>query len=401
MTRRENVVYVILVLFIALLFADRYMKYGIVFLALAFLMISGKKLFVYKNAMLLVLASIGILAAVHIVFGGMFLDIFGSGYAMKEIYRAIIYGVIMELMLVMTIDIKTYSRVWRTLLIFIVFVAVIQYTKVIDVDSILKSIYGDSVQFYNSAQTDISKFRCGSVFVNPNVFACFLTAMLGSYMFILRYKNETLFMKIVTFGLLVAGFVLSGSRTGFALGIIIIVAYICMSADGNVAEIAKRLSLTLVGAGAILFILVFFFHIDLTDFSALRLFKIEEGMSDSLGTKIGIFTNLLKNMNAGNILFGYGPFNYASSSSLLVDFDFGYFITFFGLCGAIIYIAFLRAIHTWGDRGLYGRRFLNMIFLLIAIIFGFTAGVYFNLRIFSIYMLMFMPIICIDDEVIA
>lgn len=85
----------------------------------------------------------------------------------------------------------------------------------------------------------------------------------------------------------------------------------------------------------------------------------------------------------------------------MVDFDFGYFVTFYGLIGVFIYFALLRGIYKWGNIGLPGRMFLNRMFMLITIFFGITAGVYFNLRIFAIYMLMFLPMIRADKEIVA
>lgn len=404
MTHKENFTYVILAIFTTLLFADRYMLYGIILLAMAFVVILGRNHMLYSNSMLFVFIAIGMVAFVDMMLGhlGVLSDIFSLSVAKKEIFRVIIYFIIMEIMSSMAVDLKVYSKVWRGLLIFIVGIAILQFTKVFDIDAILKNIYGDSVQFYNSAHTEISSFRCGSVFINPNVFACFLVAMLGSYMFILQYIRENLVMKVLTFGMIITGFVLSGSRTGFLLGVIVLVTYISMESQGELDSIIKRMLILGIGVSVTLLIMMFYFKLDLSNFSALRLFKIDEGTTNSFGVKIGIFTNLLSKMDLKNALIGYGPFDYTSNSgSLLVDFDLGYFITYFGAFGVCIYAVFLRSIFAWGDQELYGRRYMNTVFLLIAIVFGMTAGVYFNLRIFSIYMLMFMPMICIKNEIVA
>lgn len=400
----ENLLYVILVLFATLLFTDRYMLYGIVLVTLAFLLISGRDLVLYRNLMLYVFISIGIVAIVDMALDatGYFSSLFSLLVMKKEIYRVIIYLIIMNLMNIITVDIKTYSRVWRLLLIFIVAIAIVQYTKTIDIDSILKSIYGDSVQFYSSAKTEISEFRCGSVFINPNVFACFLVAMLGSYIFILQYVKESLLIKITTLGLIITGFVLAGSRTGLLLGVTVLIATVFISNTERNDWVLDRILRVVICVSVLWFVLVYVFNFKFFDYSSLRVFKVEEGMSNSLSEKIDIFTNLISNMNVLNIVFGYGPFDYtANKGVLLVDFDFGYFVCYFGLCGLMIYFTLLWAIFVWGDRELYGRRFLNIIYLIITIMFGLTAGVYFNLRIFSIYMFLFMPMIRAENEVVA
>jgi hypothetical protein len=234
------------------------------------------------------------------------------------------------------------------------------------------------------------------------VFACFLVAMLGSYIFILQYVKESLLIKITTLGLIITGFVLAGSRTGLLLGVTVLIATVFISNTERNDWVLDRILRVVICVSVLWFVLVYVFNFKFFDYSSLRVFKVEEGMSNSLSEKIDIFTNLISNMNVLNIVFGYGPFDYtANKGVLLVDFDFGYFVCYFGLCGLMIYFTLLWAIFVWGDRELYGRRFLNIIYLIITIMFGLTAGVYFNLRIFSIYMFLFMPMIRAENEVVA
>ena len=402
MNIKNNIIYIVLAAFTTLLFADRFMVYGIVLLVMLYFFCYGKNLVLYRSTLFYVFIAIFAVTLIAEVlsFTG-FSIIYNASVDRKEIYRAIIYIIVMELMMTMEVDMKAYSGIWRILLFFIVGVAIIQFTKVFDIDSILKNIYGDSVQFYNSAKTELSTFRCGSVFINPNVFACFLVAALASYLFLIRYKYETVAMKIITFGMIITGFVLSGSRTGLTLAVIIILTYMYNSSGGNIVIFVRNIIFLIVGIVVVLGILVMFFNVQLPDFSTFRMFKIQDGTNDSIGNKIDIFINLLRNMNVVNMIIGYGPFNYVSDSRLMVDFDFGYFATFYGLTGVFIYIALLRGIYKWGDIELSGRMILNRMFMLITIFFGITAGVYFNLRIFAIYMLMFLPIIRADEEAIA
>lgn len=402
MTRRNNIIYTILAIFTTLLFTDRFMVYGAGLLVLVYLIQNGKKWVLYRTSLFYVFFAVLLVTFITGILNiADFSAIYNESVARKEIYRIIIYMIIMELMAIIEIDIRTYSKVWRVLLFFIVGVAIIQFTKIIDIDSILKNIYGDSVQFINSASTELSTFRCGSVFVNPNVFACFLVAALASYLFILRNKYETIIMKIITFGMILTGFVLSGSRTGLVLSLIIIVAYLLNSSRGNFFFFIKNISFLILGVITVLGVLIIFFDVQLSDFSAFRIFQVQEGTDNSLSIKIDIFKNLLSNMDVGNFIFGYGPYDYASDSSLLVDFDFGYFITFYGIIGAFLYFAMLRGIYKWGNTESSNGILLNRMFMLITIFFGITAGVYFNLRIFAVYMLMFLPTIRVTNRWIA
>lgn len=404
MNKKNNIIYIVLAAFTTLLFADRFMVYGIVLLVMLYFGGYGKNLVLYRSILLYVFIAIFVVTLIAEVLSPTgFSSIYNVSIGRKEICRAIIYIIVMELIMTMEVDLKIYSWIWKILLFFIVGVAIIQFTKVFDIDSILKNIYGDSVQFYNSAKTELSTFRCGSVFINPNVFACFLVAALANYLFVMKYKYESVMMKIITFGTIIIGFILSGSRTGLVLAVIIILTYIynSKSSGENIAIILRNILFMLAGIVAVFGIFVVLFDFPLPDFSTFRAFKIKDGTYDSLGNKIDIFINLLLNMNPVNMVVGYGPFNYASDSRLMVDFDFGYFVTFYGLAGVFIYFILLRGIYKWGNTGLTGRVFINRMFVVITIFFGITAGVYFNLRIFAIYMLMFLPIIRANDEIIA
>lgn len=400
---KDNLIYILLVLMATFLFADRYTGYAVVFLAVTYLCVSGKNPKLHKTSMLFVFLSILALTAITFLLAMFpsFSDLADGSVSGKEICRLIIYTIIAECLMVIRVDLKAYIKIWRVLLIFIVAIAVIQYTKIFDVTAVLKSIYGDSIQYQNTTAADLASFRSGSVFVNPNVFACFLVAMLGSYLFILQQTKENLIRKLITFILLGIGFILSGSRTGFVLGIAIIIAYMVVGSKRNRRRLFGNLVLLLGGLVLLAVVASLMGYIELSDIFSLRIFQVKAGTGNSIKIKLGIFAALISDMNGMNLIFGYGPFNYAANSNLLVDFDFGYFATYFGFCGMVVYLFLLHAIYRWGDRSLCGRRFLNLVFLIIAVLFGLTAGVYFNLRIFSIYMLVFMPALFKGDDQVA
>lgn len=403
MTQKEHIIYIFLVVFSTLFFVDRYMIYGVILLLGSFFFISGKTWTIYKNSMLKVFLFIValIIIAVLLHLFSRYSSLFSVSVAIKEVSRVIIYIFLMEIICKMEINFSVYKKVWRIILFFVIGVAIIQFTKVFDIDSVLKRIYGDSLQFRNSASMELTSFRAGSVFVNPNIFACFLVAALGSYFFVLQYQKESLILKIITFGSFIIGFVLSGSRTGMLLGSLVIVTYILFSSKENMNLLVRKIICFIVGAILIGIFAVVVFDTDQIILSDLRMFKVQEGTGNSLNTKIGILGNLLSEMNIINYAMGYGPFNYSASPNLLVDFDLGYFITYFGIFGLVAYFFILYAIYMWGNRKIYGRRYLNIMFLLVMIVFGITAGVYFNFRIFSIYILMFMPALYYNDKKIA
>lgn len=124
-------------------------------------------------------------------------------------------------------------------------------------------------------------------------------------------------------------------------------------------------------------------------------------MTNSFGVKINIYWNLIKDANVLNILLGYGPYDYAARPNWLVDFDFGYFTIFYGLIGVCFYVVLLQAFFNYKRRMYPSRRMFNLLALVVIILFGFTAGVFFNLRIFTIFEAMFLPSIWREDRYIA
>ena len=203
---------------------------------------------------------------------------------------------------------------------------------------------------------------------------------------------------IVVYLLCIIGFVLAGSRTGFVLGVVILIYHLFTEGRANQGYAMRFLGTMLF------FFLIFVLFMYLTEnigsgiLDDLRLFKVNEGMSNSFGNKISIFTNLIKKMQPWNYLIGYGPFDYSLSSTYLVDFDLGYFIVYYGLIGIGLYVAMLRSLLNYKFMDGTTDHGLPKMLVVIMIVFGLTAGTYFNLRIFAIYLLMFLPMLANNRE---
>lgn len=330
-----------------------------------------------------------------------FSSILAPSLVAKEIYRAVIYAIIFEILLYSKINIKSYARVWKVIVFIIVAIAILQYIKIFDIDSILKYIYGDSSQYHNTQFTELSAFRSGSVFGNPNVLASFLVAALAINFFLDSQMKEAFISRLIKVGVILIGLILTGSRTGMLIGVIIITVYLLVKSKGNRVIFFKNIFLLLLGLACFVGVAVLFFDFDLTEIFSYRMFQVSAGTQNSLNIKYARFTNLLKHMTPWNLVLGYGPFAYTSSDNLAVDFDFGYFITYFGVIGLVLYCILLSAIYHFGDYKLAGRKFLNTVFLIIVLFFGITSGVYFNLRIFAVYLLMFIPTLYVDDKQIS
>lgn len=186
----NNFIYTFLSIVVVLFLVNRFLMPITMVLAivLLYMMAHEGKVALYMNQitkLFVVIAGMGIVYMVLSIFGG-FSALGSSRYAVKEIERGIIYILIAQIIMRSKVDIRKYISIWNMLLTLSVVVAILQFTKVIDMNTILKNFYGDSIQFYNTQFTVLSSFRCGSIFVNPNVFACFLVACLGSHLVVSR-----------------------------------------------------------------------------------------------------------------------------------------------------------------------------------------------------------------------
>ncbi len=405
-TDTNNRIYLTMALITTFLMSTRYMSVCAIIVLGVHLFVSVKqgKLMLIKNKFLKLFVSITVFILIQIIlslFSG-YSSLFSMSVAVKEIIRCCIYLVCLEIMQTSQISIKAYLRIWKVILYIVVSVAVLQYIKVVDIDSFLKSVYGDSVQFYNSQQTQLSAFRCGSVFINPNVFSTFLMGTLACYLFVIQNTEENNVSKLITIIMIFVGMVLSGSRTGLVIGVAVLLVHFRYQFIKIPKKFILQIFLCIVAFSLVFVFLICFTDLKLNTLFDLRIFDISSGLSNSFGIKMDIYWNLIKNANVSNILFGYGPYDYAASPDLLVDFDFGYFTIFFGFAGVILYMMLLRAFATYRKNQLKNRVLLNRLSLVVIILFGFTAGVYFNLRIFTIFEVMFLPCIYNDDnEMIA
>lgn len=393
MNKTEKFIYVILVFLATFVMVNRFLIPCVGIIGILFFLLVSKDFKLRTSKMF---TSLLITASVVVITLGLgvipqFSKLIDLSVGIKELLRVVVYAMVLQMMAMLKMDQRFYFNVWKTITVIIVAGAILQYIKIFDMNLFLQRIYGASKQFIYAEATDLSKFRGGSFFCNPNVFACFLVAMLANYMFTLRFTKETVLSRVFMFGLIMVGFVLSGSRTGMILGVVLIVYHLYTQSKMGLASFVKNLALITVLLLGSLWILQVVFSVDLLGLSGLRMFKVEEGLDDSFGSKLDIFGRLIGDMNLANMLIGYGPFDYAHNIELMVDFDLGYFITYFGVVGLVAYSVLLYGIYCWGNRMLPGRRMLNMSFMIITVVFGLTAGIYFNLRMFTLYMLLFLP----------
>ncbi len=393
MVKNRNVLYIIFSSVAMFFLINRFSAAIGAFLAIAllFLMDSNRKFVVRMNGLTKLFLIIAFSCVIYITLAQMtsFSPLDSVSYATKELLRCVIYLLIVQLLLNMTVDRKIYLTFWKVILFVVVAVSILQFTKVININAMLQDFYGESVQFIAAENTELSSFRGGSVFVNPNVFACFLVAFLANYLVVSRNAQEKLWSRVFVYFLCIVGIILTGSRTGFILVLIITVCHLIMEARRDAEKTFRFLFVMLLSMIVLVVLAELFGFGVLSSLSDFRMFKIDEGLVNSFSVKQTIFQTLITDMDAWNVIIGYGPFDYSVSPNLLVDFDLGYFIVFFGIFGILLYIGLIGSIL----KDNRSNKVQGRMFALIIVLFGFTAGAYFNLRIFTTYLFMFLPVL--------
>ena len=179
---------------------------------------------------------------------------------------------------------------------------------------------------------------------------------------------------------------MSGSRTGFAVLAVISVIYLFGKMKTNAK--AKATSIIRIVLVTIAFLGVFIFLNQRYNLSDARMFNA----GDSLGYKFNVIKNFFSNASPTQILYGMGAYDVSiSNTSLNMDSDIGYVLSYFGVVGFVIYYCML-----WNLVGIKKakekpeRSYLIML-LVVLVLSGITSGIYFNYRVFSTILLAIIP----------
>ena len=403
---RDNILYIILGVLSVFLMISKYIMLNVacVFAILCLLIVFSKDKKWYFNGITYSFLAVLFLNGVTGIVGILFPEF--SAYTslsalFEEVARCIIYIALAQILIYLKVNVKVYAWFWKTILFVTVFIVVCQYFQWFDMTEKLRDFYGDSKQFYNAQFSDLSKFRAGSVFVNPNVFACFLVGFTGMYLSILPELNENPVVKVIVTLVTMLGFVLCGSRTGFLLAVILYLIYLFKMSGNSFSVFFGKVMFALFFIVLALLLVPLVFEIDINEFFSSRLFQVFDGFGDSFAAKSVFFSGLITRANPFNIFFGFGPYDYGVHSAMMVDFDFGYFFGYFGVLGVLVYLLLITCIFKHEKSKKQSRKDLNFMFAAIFILFGFTAGIFFNLRIFCIYLLMFLPMLYKKEERVA
>lgn len=370
----DALIYYIIAIISVFIMVTRYITVDIIILTTLFGIIFIKKKgririnkieFIFVMFIFLILVQLLIIPSIY----------FSIDIAFKEIVRNLIYILIISIVINLEITYNHFVKVWSSVFFIVFIIGVFQYFKVFNISILLSNVYHDSVHLLLANSTDISYFRAGSVFINPNVFAIFSLMILSIFLNVkTNFKNFKLLLILVSL-------ILAGSRTAFLIGVLLL--FITFTLDNyenfNIKKIIKTI-IIILSIGVILYYIIT--HLDLSMF---RMLLINEGFYDSLNIKLDIFRELIREYSVLNIFIGLGPFQYNYSNGTMVDFDLGYIFTYYGVIGMMIYLNILIQTYRYSSKLKRDRKRLNIFLIIICIMFGMTAGLYFDFRIFSIF----------------
>ncbi len=187
--------------------------------------------------------------------------------------------------------------------------------------------------------SNILDYRLGGLYHNPNQCARYLTFILAAFIIL---NSEKPFKKLVPFIMInYSAVILTGSRTGFVVASLIIIAYIFV--DKRITSLWKTF--------VVLIAVVAFIVVALTGSDTFRGFNIIEGFGGSANLKMDTFAYYLSSENSIiKLLLGYlDPSRFDHSGSILYvmnsfDSDYGGIIFSFGFIGFVAILIYYFSI---------------------------------------------------------
>jgi hypothetical protein len=219
-------------------------------------------------------------------------------------------------------------------------------------------------------------YRQGGLFRNPNQLAKFVTFLLA--LFLVNNKKLSIKKQVWFIALCIFSIVLTGSRTGFVVGAMLVL----LSIFSNQHLTNSRRSLVFV---AVFGLVAYFFLSGIGGRSTL----VEDGMHDSMGSKFWLVIDYLKHeLSFIYYLFGhldYSLFEGSYYTTYNLDCEYGYVIYCFGFVGFFAFIYFFYKVYQRVD--IRNRFFFIVCLWMISstIIMSYRAIFVFMLLLSTIY----------------
>lgn len=262
----------------------------------------------------------------------------------------------------------------------LIIILISQLAYVLDVSfitNLLDTFYpieGENESMYSHMRSNVTvenmlNYRLGGLYRNPNDCARSLTLLLVSFLVLFRDKKVLPFMALSLGGVLI-----TGSRTGAVIAILIIIAFFVFCTN-------SRSLLLICVLSAFIVVLLF---TAISDNSFMRALDVSSGFNNSLSFKWNTFEYYINNEDSIiRILLGYlDPERFDSSYGIMNHFDSDYGYLFFnygiiGFTGILLYsLALLKRMTK------SGRVFLIILLWMV------TSTVFSSYRCVFVYMLL-------------
>ena len=380
----EYFIYILITILIVFFLTESFILYlSLIIFTILILIIVRKnfKIIIPKN--IIYFSVLILLSFLHIIISAS--DFSSIESNVKEIIRFAFYIMLIIVVSNLTISYSVFKKMWTIVFLTVFTISVMQFLKLFDINNKLISFYGESIHLLVSEKYDsLDLFRAGSVFINPNGYAKFILLFFVIFLYFYSFKMKNNIKNLIILIIISFSFILAGSRTGILIGILLACVKII---NINFKQIKfKRTSVFNV-----LYIILFFITILVVylfigfNLEPFRILNISQGIQISLGYKYETFINILGFFNNQNHFFGLGAFNTNIENLTLIDFDFGYLYSFYGIIGVFIYLNILRGFYLNRDYNIPNKFVISI--LIIMFLFGITGGVLFNIRYFSLIIL--------------
>lgn len=258
-----------------------------------------------------------------------------TSFVLHELARLIYFALLVSVCRTVTMELKYLFQLCLIVILLHFSIQLGELLRIPQILSLIENIYlnGDITNaHYLLSQGSLGGgFRSGSIFINPNVYACYTYLSIGVFIqYTHTYKKKTL--QYILMALCFFSVFLTGSRMGLASFFIIIFYYTIRYRSNSVRIVDWFFSSILLFTLIILFISNY--HSVLKFFLGARAFDFSSSYALSLGTKIDNFFYYIKNSNMVYLLFGcLGSY----LSQIPVDMEYGYIIEWYGLLGLFWY----------------------------------------------------------------
>lgn len=215
--------------------------------------------------------------------------------------------------------------------------------------------------------------RYGGIYRNPNQAVRYVTFLF--IVFLIENEKLNLFKKMPFIIIVFISIMISGSRTGFLVTLLIILYNIFLLNKKNIQFGMIFTGILILSGMGILFSF-------LSEFD-LRIFKISEGGNDSFSSKFDFFAYyfnqlyspvkaLIGNFSNENILELYGLSQ--------LDSEWGELFYSFGILGCITLFLFYRKLYIQGDS--------RIRFFMLILLWGMTSTILFSFKMGFLFMLL-------------